>query len=136
MKEEQTESVEGRFIEMLDAIQNGAAKIGDATIEYAPDVADALLWVVRIDSAEPLLAGFALLIGVIFCIKPMKQAWKWAKKYSLESDGLSYVAISPLVATFCAAALETFRRLTDVWNWIGVIEPKLKVAKMIVDGVM
>jgi hypothetical protein len=41
MERVMTEDVETKIVEILDALQNGAAVIGGKVVKYAPDVADA-----------------------------------------------------------------------------------------------
>lgn len=129
--------IEGKLVEMLDALQNGAVKVGEQVVKYSPDVADAALWVVRIDGAQKLVLGIVALIALYPCVRWTLRLFGWAKKAVKTSyDGIAYaVPILGAIGTVMVAGAAA-TPLLNVWNWIAVIEPKLWLAKQIIAAVL
>jgi len=125
-----TNDLENKLVTMLDAIQNGAVEIGGAMVKYSPDIADALLTVVRLDCVASIFypAVWLLLLSVcgLFLSKHWNASWE-------ASDGaINIVALIFLLIGFVIAGLF----FLNFWSWVGVFEPKLYVAHMLVKKVM
>jgi hypothetical protein len=136
---EVTPSVEGKLIDMLDALQNGAVKVGETVVKYSPDVADAALWVVRIDGIQSLITGLIFLIVIFPLWSWQKRLWQWGSKIGWDSDdaqmGFAFGS-APLVAGIVISAVVVKKTLLNAWVWIAVFEPKLWLAKQIIDAVV
>lgn len=138
-KTQEVEQVlEDKLIGMLDALENGAVQVGEQVVKYSPEVADAALWVIRIDSAQALLSSLAWLF---VCVIPAIFFYKLAKKFAKEENGKHGDAEAVLwsgafSAIFTGAAMIPASGLFNLWNWIGMFEPKLKLAKDIIERVI
>ncbi|MCE9567940.1 MAG: hypothetical protein K8U57_38560, partial [Planctomycetes bacterium] len=127
--------VEGKLVEMLDALQHGAVKVGEQVVKYSPDVADAALWVVRIDGIQSVVLALACIPIAVLCTR-------WARKfyaYLKEDHALDEPQVLGLAALWCAAGISSLSSaitLLDVWTWIAIIEPKLWLAKKIIATVL
>lgn len=151
-----TDKVEEKVISLLDALQSGVAHIGDQVVKYSPDVADAALWVVRIDGLGNLLIGL-LGLGMIAVSHALfrKAVWHrgqhiiaWrayietkGKEERIQKDDADYHDfwrfITLLTSGFSGfAGLIAVARFLDIWNWVAVFEPKLFIAKQIIDAAL
>lgn len=129
-------NVETKIVEMLDALQNGAIKIGEGVVKYSPDVADAALWVVRIDALENIVFWLIFFIMFLLPLVYIKSIWAWcvSKEYS-SNESSTVLGLIGLVASFIAAIIGFFN-LTTIWNWVAVFEPKLYLAKQIISATL
>lgn len=135
-------TVQGKVIEMLDSLQHGAVHVGDKIVEYSPQVANAALWVVRIDGMQALLNGFIALIGCLLLFKWTRKGFKWFRdgldddSDSEETAGKFFVGLAVPVGLFFPFGIVVSNNLLNIWVWIQVIEPKLYLAKRIIDAVI
>lgn len=128
--------IETKVVEMLDALQNGAVTIGEQVVKYSPDVADAALWVVRIDGVQSLLNAVIFCVAGIVMYKLAKRNWKWAHQKVTKEDEEDILYI-PSVLLFVLSAFPLFggiARLLSVWTYIAIFQPKLYLAKQIIDA--
>ena len=109
-----------------------AGALETLTKEYAPEVVNAGLMVVRINGIQSLLTGF---LGVLWLAAVMAIFfWRWVPHTSTwtnEDDrvfGITMGAAVALVVSVPGLILST--RLA-VWNWVAVFEPKLWLAKAV-----
>lgn len=129
-----SDAVQAKVINMLDALQTGAVHIGEQVVKYSPDVADAVLWVIRIDGLQTILSGLVMLILSFFCIGWAKKLITWAHKYSEESSGVSYTGAILGCGILIIPVFIAYDALTNIWNYVSVFEPKLYLAKRIVSA--
>lgn len=131
------QTIENKTIELLDALQQGAVKVGDAMVQYSPDVVDAALQIVRIDGAASIFEGFVLgvlaYIGYKFC-RRMYKALEDAKPTDDEVPLMLGVALSG--PTTIVLAILSVSKVTQIWNWVAIFEPKLALAKRIVEAAL
>lgn len=144
--------VEGKLVEMLDALQNGVVTVGEQVVKYGPDVADTALWVVRIDGIGSLLP--AMLLTPILLWGSVKAAKKsiWhaqgLRKYlstptpkdrefqHFQGCEFRVILLGGVSLVAGGIAVHQIFKLLDVWNWVAVIEPKLWLAKQIIATVL
>lgn len=125
-------NVETKIVEMLDALQNGAVKIGEGVVKYSPDVADAALWVVRIDALENIV--FWLLFFTLFTLPLVyiKSIWAFLVSKRDDTDDASVILGRCGVGCCAITAVISFFNLTTIWYWVALFEPKLYLAKQII----
>lgn len=118
---------------VLSGLEGTVTKIGELTAQHGEAVVELALGVARVQAGGQLLMGFALLIetllAVLFYAMLCKRFWGKSKdpgdsKFCLAALGVP-LGISHVF--IFAAALE---RLFNLWNWVGLFEPKLYLAKM------
>lgn len=129
-------NVEGKLVEMLDALQHGVVKVGETVVQYSPDIADAALWVVRIDGIQFVMIAISCLLWAIFAKILGKKLWVWARKVDPDFDSpaiaVPVIVWASGVATFGIALAKLF----SIWNWVAIFEPKLWLAKQIISSVL
>lgn len=126
------DAVQTTVIRMLDALQNGAVEVGHTVVKYTPDVVDAALWITRIDGIQQVLSFIflsALSIPFILAGKKIK------KLPSYDINGYWGVP-SIFYAVAGLLLLSALNVILNVWIWIEIFEPKLYIAKQIVDKVL
>lgn len=127
-----TPGIEEKVVGMLDALQNGAVKIGEQVVKYSPDVADAALWVVRIDGVQSIATAIFFVIAAIVLYVATRRFWAWAWRVDKDFDTPAIMVpvvtgILTIISSILASA-----RIFDVWNWIAIFQPKLYLAKQII----
>jgi hypothetical protein len=124
------ETVEAKLVNMLDALQNGVAEIGNTAVKYAPDVMDAALQVVRIDGIQNVAT--ALYLFVLGCIS-LGNVKRFYKK-AVEDSWDSCWCVAPIGAVLAGGVLliQAMATLTNIWVWVSIFEPKLYIAKQII----
>ncbi len=130
------ETVQNKLVEMLDALQHGAVKVGETVVKYTPDAIDTALWVVRLDGIQALLSiVFFLLLGIGLIVTTYKlKAWVLRIDEDIESPAI----LLPIATAGFAISLLVINisRLFNVWLWISIYEPKLWLAKQLVAQVL
>ncbi len=115
----------------LDAI---ADKLEQLAAQYGPEVTDAMMSVTRLQGFEYLIYGVLFIIPsfiiAVFawrkCIKPgMKN-----KDIDQMGPGLMMGAVSAM--GFIVAGGHLF----DIWVWVAIFEPKLAIARKLLEGVL
>lgn len=132
-----TPDISAKVVEILDQLQTGVVMVGNKAIEYSPDVADAMLWVVRIDGLQQLLLGLACGVLSIFTFKYLKRLWVWGIDAQKNDSSEPYIFI-PCFGSgpFLVLWGHTYNSLFDIWNWVQVFEPKLYLAKQVITKVL
>ena len=116
-----------------DRISQVAAKLTELGEQYGPDVIDAALMVVRLNGVEQALYGVfflvpALSLGYLCC----KLCRRIAKKDEDELGGIAFFAgFLSLGGSLIAGYF-----VLGLWTWVAIFDPKLAVAKRILDGVL
>ena len=129
-------NVEGKLVEMLDALQHGVVKVGETVVQYSPDVADAALWVVRIDGIQYMLMAVSCLIWAILAKILGGKLWAWARRVDPDFDTPAACVPILMWMTGVVAFGISLAELFSIWNWIAIIEPKLWLAKQIISSVL
>lgn len=151
---ENTDKIQDKVVSMLDALQQGAATVGDNVVKYTPDVVDATLWVIRIDGANTLITALLGLIisGYIF-IKLSRKGYQNMIKYNryinnnpsdpdynetqkYRSCDTPAILQITLACLSLAMLIPSVLSLLSVWNWVSIFEPKLYLTKQIIDSVI
>jgi hypothetical protein len=132
--------VQGKLLEMLDAIQHGAIHIGDQIIKYSPDAVDVVLWVVRINGIESVirtcLFGGISVVSWVLC----RMFYKWNRKACEEKDNKScedwvgWMCVTGIMGA--GATLIFLFILCSVWDWVAIFQPKLFLAKEIMQSII
>lgn len=131
------EVLEQKVITMLDALEKGAVTVGDAAVKYAPDVADAVLGVIRINGLSAVMTALISFVLLMFvgCF-----LWKVHKKWlAVDPEYLKGVTGFSLLGSIIFFGFASAVLITDVfnvWNWVAIFEPKLALAKQIVDAAL
>lgn len=129
-----TDKIEQKVVDILDALQSGAVEIGGKVVKYAPDIADTVLLVTRVNGIQTLFSS--LVFGVLLGVCSVK-LWAWAAKekkedkWSTPADGIYFLSGFSLLLSALS-----FAQLIRVWTWVQVFEPKLYIAKQIIDSAL
>lgn len=123
-------ALENKTVEIIDKSQAAIATLADKLTEmakqYGPDVADGALQMARIDAANHLLPSLvALFLAPAFYVTARKlnpEDWHQPSLRGLATIGAGLgCAVSTLVSF----------GIFDLWQWVGIFEPKLWLAKRI-----
>lgn len=151
-----TDKAEEKVISMLDALQSGVAHIGDQVVKYSPDVADAALWVVRIDGLGSLLVGVLGFVAIAIAVLLFRRAvwhtvqYKIARELYWRTNGKEEQIHKSTADTHdfwkfmlmtCGfimggVGLTASFQIMQIWNWVAVFEPKLYIVKQIIDAAL
>lgn len=123
-----------------DKAVNLLEKLEKLSEQYAPETMDAALGAVQVSAAGGLIYG---LLGLAICLlayKPMRKLINWGKKCrDIETDwskrfdidmGLFISLVIYFVVALCLAVGSIFS-LFDIWNWVGILNPKLALAHQV-----
>lgn len=128
-------NVQAKVVEMLDQLQHGAVTVGNTIIKYSPDVADAMLWIVRINGLQQLVMIIPCLLVMYFSQKLAIKYWKHLVE-KRDTDEVQVLGVWLLWAVFLVAACQFVYLILNIWTWIQIFEPKLWLAKHIVAKVL
>ena len=116
-------NIEDKAVELME-------KLDKLATEYAPDVIDSAIEVVRVSGFGSLIYGL-LAVGFIFSLW---LAYKKIKSYEIDSayeepiwGGFFLVSIVGGVISV-VVIIET---LFDIWTWVAIFNPKLALAHQI-----
>lgn len=119
----------------LDAIAAGAAEHGDLAVDIA-------ITVVRVEAFDTIAKGFA---GIaLFCFSAVL-FWKFAAPWVRHGVNIGPDDVTALFGGagfgvgalfFGVMGLLFAPNLFSVWAWVGIFEPKLYIAKRILDKVL
>lgn len=142
------QQVEQKIAEILEALQHGAVQVGDKVIQYGPDIADALLWVVRLDGAQRLVWGVAAVALMIWGWRSLVSAYgrieadMEASKASYKTwDEKHYVmfwgrAIPTALISILGIVSGAVFSVINIWTYAAIFSPKLWLAREIVNKVL
>lgn len=146
--------IEDKAVDIMDKAMVGAEKLTEKLAElaqqYGPDVVNAGIEVARLTAAGSLLqaigwalAGAALsAISVRLYRRAVKrdEEMRAAKEFAAPAFSLTdYWSLERKIPSglFAGAAAFAFvctgTRLFNIWNWVGVVEPKLWIAHRILE---
>lgn len=126
--------------QLMESLQNLAT-------EYGPDAYHLVLTKIRIDSFQQVLTGVALLVvaGVGFKMTIRYAKHFWAKYEKSRADGSHYSSgddFSAQLVGFFGTVLSgasfalSLTCLFDVWCWVGLFSPDMKLARDIIEKVL
>ena len=126
-----SDAIEQKVISMLDALQSGIAEVGGQVVKYTPDVIDATLWVVRIDVISAIFSSL-----VVFLVTALlsKKFYNELQNTEYDVDKRVFCVIGLIGSSI--SALISFLCLADIWNFVALIEPKLYIAKQIIEATL
>lgn len=128
--------VEDKAIELMDKAADGVealtVKLAEIGAQYGPEVVDAGLAVARLTAGAELFWGLWLLVLGLVSLYILKRGYKECKDYEGEvwDSPMPFLVIIP---TFVSAStiFPALFRFANIWNWVGVVEPKLWIAHRI-----
>lgn len=127
-----SDALQSKLIGMLDSIKNGEVVIGQETVKYAPDVVNAALNVVRIGAVQQLVYG---VIGLVVAVVFFKKAHGNITK-SLEDGRFELFLVGVVQGAAVVVGVVDAYFLVDVWNYVGIFQPKLYIAHKIVEKML
>src|SRR5882672_5024564 len=124
-------SVETKVVEVLDSLQKGVSKLGKEVVKYGPVAVDTTLSVVRINGLANLIPGILSLI--IFLIMVLLGV----HCFPLKEDSGSFVLglIISIIGGFISGCFAC-AVLSDIWIYVQVFNPKLYIAKELVEKIL
>lgn len=145
------EQLEAKAVEAIDKAMHGvdvlAAKLTELAQQYGPDVVDAALVVARVEAAQVIMSGAtASVIGAVavyYGLRMFRAGCEQGRIYRLpetcydapEGSFLRIAGVITLslgvVSAICAAI-----KLSNLWAWVGMFEPKLYIAHRLLSGVL
>lgn len=131
-----------RAMNKADTVFTASADIiTNAINTYGPQAVDMMLTVIRLDNLQKLIYGgllliICVLIGIIGFFKINKHAKEDLDgRWSLLHGGvLSFILIYAVFTIFLVLPFSV-NTVLDVWTWVGVVEPKVWVAKQVVNKI-
>lgn len=123
--------LEERIVHLLNQMEN-------LSKQYTPEVFDAAVNVIMMNGLVKILGGLSLILFAALCIFACTKLYVYAgKKY--EEDELSdwnrdrdqgvikiVGSVVVVMLVFAACCL-----LFDIWNWVAIFNPKLALAKTV-----
>ena len=122
-----SKEIETKAVELLDKLENLAT-------QYTPEVVDAATQAVQITAIGNIISGFVSAIIMVLVFKLSKKTISYCIKKKEEggrySDWEVGIVISSVVGVVLCVFLAgaAFVSLTDVWNWVALINPELALA--------
>ena len=136
--------LENKAVEVMDKAMDGVDKLtvmlGEVAERYGPEVVDAALNVARV-SAGAALVYAAVGVGLIYSLFRIGIPLTYKYRASLSKKNRSeeefwfpvIVIWIPVLFITAGVSLGALRMLQifNVWNWVGLIEPKLWIAQKV-----
>lgn len=132
--------LEGKLTEVIGDLQIVATQITNQLIAVAPEALALILKITMWESLGNLLTGVVTLaLAVVsFYITRFVLAKRRAAQHDRDFDGEMgwelLVGLSSLV-TF-ALGVVTLATFLDIWNWVGVFSPEIKLARQALRAVL
>lgn len=129
--------LENKVVDILD-------KLESITVNYAPEVANAAIQVIRFEGIGVIFSGLILLIiSVTTGVLAFKIGNYFMSKYK-ESGSPYYEdsGIAAYVIWMVAGALSVYifgtslEKLTDFWVWVAIFNPELAMAHKIMESML
>lgn len=134
--------IEDKAVDIMDKAMVGAEKLTEKLAQlaeqYGPDVVNAGIEVARFTAAGKLLSGVGYAIVGWALYKTSMWLFAKAKAWAEEDEGHPFAIFSGVgggvvflgvIAAFYSALAPFF----SIWNWVGLIEPKLWIAHRILE---
>lgn len=115
-----------------------ADQIIDAIKTQMPLMTDAVIEVARYTALQHLVSSLILTILSVSLTYKFRNIFKLIHEWSVEElDGASYIFIIPIYTGLFGLFLHFgLFALCNVWNWIGIFQPKLYLAHEIIERVL
>ena len=139
-----SEKLEDKAVEVMDKAMDGVDKLtamlGEVAEKYGPEVVDAALNVARVSAASNLVyaaVGVALMYSLFRIGIPLSYKYRDGLPEKHRNEGefwgptiLVWAISVTMVSMISFGALRVFQ-IFNVWNWVGLIEPKLWIAQKV-----
>lgn len=133
------------WAEAFNRIDEITAKLSDLTHQYGGDVVDLTLQVVRFDGVVTVATGLVGLLLLFVCIwatwygmmrilPSSKTFGQYGSADKYEFWGITFGVIGAAGGIINFIITVVF--LTNFWAWIAIIEPKIALAKKVLDGIV
>lgn len=127
-----SDAVDQKAVELMDkaanAVEAFAAKLDTLAQEYGPEVIDAALAVARIEAADRILGQLAAIAVTLALVWAARGCWRAHVKDDENPAFIIGLVASVAAGAFCSMA---FLITASIWPWVGIIEPKLWIAKRV-----
>ena len=114
--------------------QQYVAAMEEITKQYAPDVANAILAVVRINGIQELFQVLGCFFFAGICAFVAKLSYKKCHG-NIYSDLCGPMVIFGIMGATVTGVVGIVNAI-DVWMWVAIFEPKLRLAKDIISAVV
>lgn len=128
--------IEDKAVDIMDKAMVGAErlteKLAELAAQYGPDVVNAAIEVARITALRPIIGGAVCAVVSYVLLRFSIKAFQTAK--ADDWDNPVYIVgcgFSGIISSGFGTAAAIY--LFDVWNWVGVFEPKLWIAHRILE---
>lgn len=133
-----SEAVDQKAVELMDraanAVEAFAGKLGNLSEQYGPEVADAALAVARVEAGNALLGQVVGLAGIfliaVLAVKGIRAAWRCDDARRDPEVKPIFLCLVGIPSTGAVLVL-WFTVVGTIWPVIGLIEPKLWIAKQV-----
>lgn len=128
----------------LEKLEELAQQLKEKATELGPEAWEAALQVIRFNAAQKLVYSF---LGIV--ILSALSYWWWVPKYKegwqarrdasrIDEEAGVLRMIYSAIGVICTLAIVVIGclELFDIWNWIAVFEPRLKLAHDIYEKLM
>jgi hypothetical protein len=131
------------YADLMQRFDQLAVRLVEVSKEYGPEVVDAALWIARIEAASVLMEGLVWAGTVALCVwlirfilrKSRNPKWGDDEDFILRHEPW-VVAVSAPICGVGAGVIGAIVNLSNLWAWVGVIEPKLWIAKRLLESVV
>lgn len=107
--------------------------------EWAPEILEASAKIVFYESLGWIIIGllFAFISGTIIRLSWKNKEWfkDGLEKGGSEGDFVFFVSCSAFFGSLIPGIISLFI-LLNIWNWVGLFDPKLAVARQILNAVI
>lgn len=115
--------IETKVVEILD-------KLESMTTEYAPEVMDAALGVVRVDAIGNFVTvSIFSLISIFLLVRFLRPFIDFLKKE--DSDGYYFLTVIFAIIWGLVWLTSVLATYLDTWMWVGMFNPQLALAHKI-----
>lgn len=133
--------IDGYINSLGDGIAAVGAKLTELANQYGGDLLDLALNIYRVKALGELLIGLVLLsLTIVLWVFYVKIWWqKVTVNFNAPSGergaARGFVAVALAIFSLFTGSI-AFTQLTNIWYWVGVFEPKLYVAYLILEKVI
>lgn len=128
-----SEQVQQKVLDMLDQLQQGAVMVGDTVVKYAPDMADTMLMIVKIDGIQRILEILMALITGLLLLYATRKSRGHQIRIDPRCDTPFIMIPISLGIGGVIATLTSICAFINIWTWMAIFEPKLWLAKQILN---
>ncbi len=113
----------------INLVKDFAEQLKAQIIEVSPKVLDVATLIVRVNSVQEFMAGFGFLILLVISLTIGIKCQRKVIEINDDIDSFGYQMAMILGFVFGAAFLiMMLTRFLNIWNYIGVSNPELKLA--------